>query len=126
MTILKARCSYFAAKNDAYASPKGVYKTMETDPDSIFVVDVRNPVGLISSRISGSIWIPENEIEARISELPTDTPIVLYCWDVWCGLASQAAIPLLNAGYDARELHGGVKAWRALRQPMRELTDSIS
>ena len=122
MTSLKDRCTYFALKNDAYASPKGVYKTMENDPDSILVVDVRNPVAPIPSRISGSIWIPEEELETRMSELPRDKPIVLYCWDVWCGLASEAAVPLLNAGYNVRELHGGVKAWQLLRQPMDKLT----
>lgn len=124
MTSLKDRCTYFALKNDAYASPKGVYKTMENDPDSILVVDVRNPVAPIPSRISGSIWIPEEELETRMSELPHDKAIVLYCWDVWCGLASEAAVPLLNAGYDVRELHGGVKAWQLLRQPMDKLNGS--
>jgi rhodanese-related sulfurtransferase len=121
MTSLKDRCTYFALKNDAYASPKGVYKTMENDPDSIFVVDVRNPVAPIPSCISGSIWIPENELEQRMSEFPFDKLIVVYCWDVWCGLASEAAVPLLKAGYNVKELHGGVKAWQLLRQPMDHL-----
>lgn len=53
MTNLENRRAYFAAKNEAYASPKGVYKTMSTDPDSIEVVDVRNPVERIPLTHSG-------------------------------------------------------------------------
>jgi rhodanese-related sulfurtransferase len=123
MANLADRRAYFALKNDAYASPKGVYKTMETDPDSICLVDVRNPVAPIPSRIPGSIWIPEEEVEGRMSELPRDKPIVLYCWDIFCGLASLAAVPLLNAGYDVRELHGGIKGWLVLRQPVDKAAD---
>jgi rhodanese-related sulfurtransferase len=125
MTSLKERSAYFAIKNEAYASPKGVYNKQVSDPDNILVVDVRNPLAPITSRISGSIWIPEEEIEARMSELPQDKLIVLYCWDVWCGLASEAAVHLLNAGYNVKELHGGVKAWMLLRQPMDKLTNPV-
>lgn len=126
MADLEDRRAYFAGKNGAYASPKGTHKTMTTDPDSIVVVDVRNPVESFPSRIPGSIWIPEEEIEARMDELPRGKLIVLYCWDVWCGLASLAAVPLLDAGYDVKELHGGVNAWRTLRQPMDPVTETAS
>lgn len=51
MTSLENRRAYFTAKNEAYASLKGIYKTMLADPDSIVVVDVRNPV----ARIPGSV-----------------------------------------------------------------------
>lgn len=98
-----------------------VFKTMSTDPDSTLVVDVRNPVERIPPRMPGSVWMPEEKIEARLDELPREKPIVLYCWDVWYGLTSSAAAPLLDAGYEVRELHGGVKAWPSLRQPVDDL-----
>ncbi len=124
MTSLKDRSAYFSLKNDAYASPMGVYKAMKNDPESMLLVDVRNPVAPIPSRITGSIWIPKEELETRMSELPFDKPIIVYCWDVWCGLASEAAVPLLDAGYNVRELHGGIKAWQLLRLPLDKLTGS--
>jgi rhodanese-related sulfurtransferase len=126
MTNLQDRRAFFAVKNEAYASPKGTYKTMTSDPDSIVVVDVRNPVGPIPTRIPGSIWIPQNEIEARMGELPRDKPIVLCCWEAWCGLAASAAVPLLDAGYDVKEMHGGISGWRFLRQPLDTLTETVS
>lgn len=122
MQNLKARKEYFAVKNNAYASPKGVYNTLMVSPDSIILIDVRNPVAEIPSRITGSVWIPEQDIKDRMTELSKDKLIVLYCWDTWCSLATSAAIPLLDAGYDVKELNGGIKAWRTLRQPVDDLT----
>lgn len=126
MANLKDRRTFFTAKNDAYASPKGTYNRMAADPDSIVIVDVRNPVAPIPTRISGSVWIPEAEIEARMDELPRGKPIVLYCWSAWCGLASSAAVPLLDAGFDVTEMYGGIEAWRSLRQPIDDVTETGS
>jgi 3-mercaptopyruvate sulfurtransferase SseA len=43
------------------------------------VVDVRGDSVYKQSHIKGSISIPENQIAARISELPRDKMIVTYC-----------------------------------------------
>ena len=43
------------------------------------VVDVRGDSIYKQSHIKGSISIPENQIAARISELPRDKMIVTYC-----------------------------------------------
>jgi ABC-type enterochelin transport system substrate-binding protein len=43
------------------------------------VVDVRGDAPYKQSHIKGSISIPENQISARIKELPRDKMIVTYC-----------------------------------------------
>jgi flagellar basal body-associated protein FliL len=43
------------------------------------LVDVRNKVSYDSEHADGALSIPEAEIDARLSELPRDREIILYC-----------------------------------------------
>ncbi|MFZ4453612.1 hypothetical protein [Salibacterium aidingense] len=52
--------------------------------------------------------------------------IVLYCWDTWCTLASKAADLLLENGFDAKELYGGLAAWKTLDFPTSGLSEAAS
>ena len=110
---------YFRAKKCAYASPMAVAYALERGPrgSNICVVDVRNPVAPIPTTIKGAVWIPESEIADHLNELPRDKTIVLVCWDTWCSLATSAAIILLEHGFIAKELSGGIKAWQTLHFP---------
>jgi rhodanese-related sulfurtransferase len=101
--------AFFRAKKCAYASPMDVARALGEGSTAIHVVDVRNPVAPIPTIIKGAVWIPEREIACRT--------IVLVCWDVWCSLATSAAIPLLENGFVAKELNGGIKAWQTLHLP---------
>lgn len=122
------RLEYFKARLDATISPHDVFKTMKTNPESICVVDVRNgPASLIKDRVPTALQIPQDEILERIDRLPKDRTLVLYCWDTWCSLASQAAVPLLERGFDVREMYGGIAAWKVLRFPKEPVdTDALA
>lgn len=109
--------AFFRAKKCAYASPMDVARALGEGSTAIHVVDVRNPVAPIPTIIKGAVWIPEREIACRLDELPRNRTIVLVCWDVWCSLATSAAIPLLENGFVAKELNGGIKAWQTLHLP---------
>jgi len=43
------------------------------------VLDVRTPQENAHSRIKGSILIPVQELESRISEVPKGRPVLVYC-----------------------------------------------
>lgn len=43
--------------------------------------------------------------------------LVLYRGGTWCDLSIQTAVPLLERGYDIKELFGGIKAWNTLQYP---------
>jgi len=45
----------------------------------IMVVDVRGKASYDVGHIAGALSLPEEEIDARIDELPRDAEIVLYC-----------------------------------------------
>jgi hypothetical protein len=45
----------------------------------IILVDVRSEASYNSQHIAGAVSIPEQEVGSRLSELPVDQEIVLYC-----------------------------------------------
>jgi rhodanese-related sulfurtransferase len=112
------RLEYFKARLEATITPVEVLKMLKTHPESICVVDVRNgPAKLIGDRIPGALQIPQNVILLHTGCLLKDRTLVLYCWDTWCSLAAEAAVPLLERGFDVREMYGGMRAWKTLKFP---------
>jgi adenylyltransferase/sulfurtransferase len=89
----------------------GELNVMRERGDDIYLVDVREPAEYEIVRIDGSVLIPPRELPSRLSELPQDKPVVLYCKT---GVRSAEALALLkNAGFaDARHVQGGVTAWQ--------------
>lgn len=106
---------YFKARLEATVSPMDVKHMREAQPNSFVLVDVR--IGPKPFKAQGAIEIPQTEIAARMAELPKDKLIVLYCWETWCSLALKAAVPLLEAGFQVKEMYGGIAAWTTLNLP---------
>jgi len=119
------RLEYFQARLDAAMSPVELLKMMKSRPEGICVVDVRNgPANVLHDRIPGALQIPQNTILMHLDRLPKDRTLVLYCWDTWCSLAAEAAVPLLERGFDVREMFGGIKAWKTLKFPVEPVDSS--
>jgi molybdopterin/thiamine biosynthesis adenylyltransferase/rhodanese-related sulfurtransferase len=74
------------------------------------LVDVREPAEWEIVRIPGAQLIPKGDLPSRLSELPQDKPIVLYCKT---GVRSAEALATLKgAGFStAKHVQGGVTAW---------------
>jgi phage shock protein E len=68
------------------------------------VVDVRSPGEFQGGAYPGAVNIPVQELEARISELPQDRPIVVYCAS---GARSAAAERMLRARGFGDVVNGG-------------------
>jgi rhodanese-related sulfurtransferase len=116
------RLEYFKSRLEATLSPVDVLEAIQSRPGAIPVVDVRNgPASLIGDRIVGALQVPQSTILERFDHLPRDRELVLYCWDTWCSLAAQAAVPLLERGFNVRELYGGMHAWKTMRFPVEPL-----
>jgi hypothetical protein len=45
----------------------------------VLVVDVRSKTSYDAGHIAGAISVPEEELDARLDELPRDAELVLYC-----------------------------------------------
>ena len=74
-----------------------------------FVVDVRQPEEFRTGHIVSAKLIPLGELSSRMSELPTDKEIVCVCAT---GSRSRSATKMLvNAGYNAVNMNGGMMVW---------------
>ena len=112
---------FFNARLEATISPMDYMKSVKTNPDKYFLVDVRNgPNHLRNVSIQGATIIPEQDLQNHINEIPKDKEIIVYCWDVWCNTASKVAASLLEKGYRVRELSGGIAAWQQMNFPVTD------
>jgi rhodanese-related sulfurtransferase len=87
----------------------------------VFVLDVRTPAEFSSAHIKGATLIPvinafgsdlssDRLLEARISEIPKDKNILIYCRTGQRGNAASKI--LINAGYlHVYNILGGISAW---------------
>jgi membrane protein DedA with SNARE-associated domain/rhodanese-related sulfurtransferase len=91
-------------------------KQMIDQADDIVVLDIRdeltakaNPVTIASAR-----WIPLPTLASRISELPTDKPVIVYCDCPQAQGSAAAAKELQKSGVSlARPLLSGLRGWIA-------------
>lgn len=76
----------------------------------ILLVDIRTPAEIAQGAIPDALHLPMHLIPIRISELPKDRDVVLYCRS---GARSyQACAYMMQQGYDrVLNLRGGIIAW---------------
>ncbi|WP_280364718.1 ArsR/SmtB family transcription factor [Nocardia wallacei] len=84
----------------------------------IVVLDVRPVPEYEAGHIPGAICIPVEQLGERISELPLDTEIVVYCRGEYCVLAYDAVRLLTDHGRRAIRLHDGMLEWRLAELPV--------
>jgi rhodanese-related sulfurtransferase len=77
--------------------------------EPMLLLDVREPAEFRESHIAGSRLIPLEQLSFRLGELPRDRPIITICRS---GNRSATATTLLRrAGFDVRNMRGGMLAW---------------
>lgn len=95
-------------------SPDDLREKMEKGGDFL-LLDVRTPAEHASQAIEGSYLIPVQELAYRVSELPRDKEIVVYCR---VGNRSAfASAHLARLGYNVKNLEGGILAWSITDHP---------
>ena len=80
--------------------------------DGAFLLDVRDPDEFEEGHIPGAFNLPLNEIRTRMAELPRDREISIYC-----GVGQRAYYAtriLLQNGYRARNLAGGIRTYKQI------------
>jgi rhodanese-related sulfurtransferase len=94
--------------------------------DELLLVDIRTQAELAAGVIPGALAMPMHMIPLRLSELPRDRDLVLYCRS---GARSyQACAWLIEQGVTrAINLRGGIVAWARhgypIGDPGRDLRD---
>ena len=84
----------------------------QAETDNVTLIDVRTPDEYALGTIPGAINIPLDDMRERMSEIPADRPVWLFCG---VGLRGYLASNILMAnGYkDVRNLIGGLKTYKA-------------
>lgn len=75
------------------------------------VLDVREQFEWTSAHVPGATHIPLGELPARLSELPSGTPIIIVCRSG--SRSNHAARLLASAGIEVANLKGGLAAWKS-------------
>src|SRR5690349_2624982 len=89
------------------AAPEGVPDPL---PEGLVVLDVREDDEWRAGRLEGSVHIPLGELGDRFTELPAGQVLVV------CRSGHRSAYAtsyLVDQGYDAVNLAGGLSAWHA-------------
>src|SRR5690606_33104233 len=99
-----------AASSDML-DPALLAERLAADPRT-FLLDVRNPWEWAVSNLSdlGARLVPLDELEGRLSEIPRDRPIIVYCKSG--GRSARAAGILTERGFGpVSNLEGGLARW---------------
>ncbi|MDR7469939.1 MAG: molybdopterin-synthase adenylyltransferase MoeB [Armatimonadota bacterium] len=85
--------------------------------EGAFLLDVREPWEWGLVRIPGAVLIPRGQVAARVSEIPRDPPVVVYC--AVGQRSAEITLWLRERGYQrAVNLAGGITAWAKAQLPV--------
>jgi rhodanese-related sulfurtransferase len=85
-------------------------------PTGVLLLDVREPVEWAHGRAPGAVHVPMNEIPGRLDDLPSDEQILVVC--KVGGRSAQVVGYLVQNGFDAVNVDGGMLEWQAAGRPM--------
>ena len=89
--------------------------------DQVYIVDLRHPLELLPDPfvLPGALHVSPEDLAARVSEIPRDRDIVLYCTCPSEATAAATALKLHRLGVErVRPLKGGFDEWKRLGYPM--------
>ncbi len=113
VAIVQARAQAFLADWAPVTSAEALYENLN-DGDAAndpFILSVRAPDDYAKGHIQGAYNIPWKSIADmdNLAHLPTDMPIVAYCYTGHTGEVGATVLALL--GYDATNLKYGMMGW---------------
>jgi ArsR family transcriptional regulator len=82
--------------------------------DSVLVLDVRPRDEFEAGHMPGAVNVPPSELDARLSSLPVDREILVYCRGPYCVLAFEAVALLRAGGFHVRRLEDRFPEWKAV------------
>jgi rhodanese-related sulfurtransferase len=85
-------------------------------PADARILDVREPDEWEAGHIAGALHIPLAQLPGRVAELAADDSVYVVCRTG--GRSGRAVAWLVQNGYDAVNLDGGMGAWAASGRPM--------
>jgi rhodanese-related sulfurtransferase/DNA-binding transcriptional ArsR family regulator len=124
-TVAETHQAAVSAARDAYLGDDGAREITRdelhalAETSDVVVLDVRPVEEYEAGHIPGAVSIPAQELTERITELPEDTDIVVYCRGEYCVLAYDAVRLLTDHGRRAIRLNDGMLEWRLADMPVQ-------
>jgi rhodanese-related sulfurtransferase len=78
-------------------------------PAGAYLLDVREPDEWAAGHAPDAVHIPMSELGDRAGEVPQDTDVYVVCRSG--ARSAQVTVALNNAGWQARNVDGGMKRW---------------
>jgi rhodanese-related sulfurtransferase len=78
-------------------------------PDEAYLLDVRQPEEWEAGHAPSAVHIPMGEISDRAAEVPRERDVYVICRSG--ARSAQVTVALNNAGWQARNVDGGMKRW---------------
>ncbi len=118
-SVARARLSAAAEAATAYLGDRDAMEQITATElrrrikaGDVTVIDVRPPAEYQAGHIPTARSIPIEQLEQRLSEIPTGAEIVAYCRGPWCVYAPEAVRILDARGYRVSLYSGGYPGWR--------------
>jgi rhodanese-related sulfurtransferase len=97
-------------------SPQEAFNLVEQRSD-LYLLDVRTPGEFQQTRLEGAHLIPIDQFVKRLSEVPKDRPILVYC--AVGSRSAQVVNYLARQGYtEIYNLYGGIYSWQQTGYPV--------
>ncbi|GAB3220629.1 rhodanese-like domain-containing protein [Glycomyces halotolerans] len=104
--------AYFTAQLAFRTDVSDVHAALETGRPGFTLVDTRGKAAWEQGRIPQAVHLPTDDIADRAADLiDTDRPVVVYCWGPGCNGGIRAAAAFAKAGYQVKEMLGGMEYW---------------
>lgn len=118
--LKEAGLKYFSElsnENRNIIDSKKLQESLDTNPESVFVLDIRNKEDFDKGHIQGATNIWWFDVGKNIDTLPKDKPIVVCCYT---GQSAAQVVGVLKVmGYNATALLGGMNnGWIAEKMPL--------
>ena len=118
-----AIAGYVASNIISGAMPVISWRELAEKKDEVMLIDTRTPEEFSFGTIPGAVNIPLDEMRDRLSEIPTDKPVVLFCAVGLRGYLAQRI--LIGRGYrNTANLIGGYKTYSTAVAPIPAPTAS--
>ena len=96
----------------------GLELLRRVEAGEVTVLDVRPSDEYRAGHIPGALSMPVEELERRLSEIPSDRPVIAYCRGPFCVFAGEAVRVLRRYGYAAERMEEGLPDWRLAGNPV--------
>jgi rhodanese-related sulfurtransferase len=107
--------SFFGGSAVNQVAPEEVQEMIAKSPRP-FLLDVRTPEEFAAGHIQGAVLIPLNELQGRLNRVPKDKIVICVCASG--SRSSAAARQLEKAGYQVKNMKGGIARWLQAGLPL--------